>query len=114
MSTEKIRANIEAVVRVKKVIFPGKSPKLSDVEEYLKNINGKEYYVNETGDLIHIGSKCASEFCGSVYTKGLRGALLKAKANAATIIPELIVNATNRRWVENKSEKHNEDARKGW
>lgn len=46
--------------------------------------------------------------------KKLRGGLAKTKANLVQIIPELIANATNRRWVENKNKKHDENAIKGW
>ena len=40
--------------------------------------------------------------------------MAKAKANASQIVGDLIVNATNRRWVENKNDKHNRDASEGW
>ena len=30
------------------------------------------------------------------------------------IIPDLILNATNRRWLENKNEKHKNNASGGW
>ena len=30
------------------------------------------------------------------------------------IIPELVANASNRRWVENKDKKHDENAKRGW
>ena len=38
----------------------------------------------------------------------------KAKANAATAIPELIQIATNPHYEENKKEKHNQNAKNGW
>lgn len=44
----------------------------------------------------------------------MRGALAKVKANAAQIIDLMIRNAVNRRWVENKNEKHKNNASKGW
>lgn len=40
--------------------------------------------------------------------------MAKTKANLVQVIPELIANATNRRWVENKNKKHDENAIKGW
>ena len=42
------------------------------------------------------------------------GANAKAKANAATAIPELIQIATNPRFEENRKEKHSKDAKNGW
>lgn len=101
-------------VPIKQMVFPGKNPDMKKVEDYLNAYLQKEYMVEETKDIIRIGSKFASEFCGSEYTKRLKGAILKTKANCATIIPELIRTAHHRRWDENKAEKHRNDACKGW
>ncbi len=46
------------------------------------------------------------EFAESKYTKNLRGNLSKAKANASQVIGKLIVIAENKRWLENKNDKH--------
>lgn len=102
------------VVKIEKIKFPGKNPDMKEVERFLDASLESEYLVRETNDVIKIGSKFASEFCGSNYTKKLRGALLKAKANAATVIPELINSAYNKRWIENKADKHSENAKNGW
>jgi hypothetical protein len=48
------------------------------------------------------------------YTKKLKGALSKAKANAAQGIPELIEIATQKRFQDNLKEKHNFNAEFGW
>ena len=101
-------------IQVKNMIFPGKNPDLNSVEKYITdNISG-QIIVSETGDIIQIGSKFASEYCGSTYTKKIWGALLKAKCNAVQILPELVESAENRRWIENKDEKHSNDAIGGW
>lgn len=42
------------------------------------------------------------------------GANAKAKANAATAIPELIQIAKNPSYQENRKEKHDKDAKLGW
>lgn len=42
------------------------------------------------------------------------GAKAKAKANAAIAIPELIQNAANPTYEENRKDKHNKNARNGW
>lgn len=86
----------------------------NDVEKYLKKYVGQSYTVKETGDRIHIGGDFPDEFTESRYTKKLRGALAKVKANASTIIPAMIEEACNRRWYENKEEKHQKDAPNGW
>ena len=84
------------------------------MEEYLDRFRGKKVIVIETEDEIVIGSHFASEYCGSMYTKKLHGTLAKAKANASQILIELIANASNRRWIKNKDEKHKNDAINGW
>ena len=86
----------------------------NQVEQYLKRYIGKEYQVEETGDVIHIAGDFPNEFAESKYTKSLRGAIAKVKANAAQIVGEMIVLAENKRWVENKDNKHAKDAEKGW
>ena len=85
-----------------------------EVEKYLSKYSGQTITTLETGDTIQISSHFSSEYCGSMYTKKLHGTLEKAKANAVQIIPDLIRNASNRRWVENKDEKHSNDAKGGW
>lgn len=42
------------------------------------------------------------------------GANAKAKANAATAIPELIQIASNPFFEENRKEKHTQKAKNGW
>ncbi len=101
--------------KISTILFSGKrNIPWGDVEKYLSKYAGGSFRVAETDENVRIGSHFAEEYCGSVYTKGLRGTLEKAKANAAQIIPDLIRNATNRRWVENKDEKHKTDAKGGW
>lgn len=67
----------------------------------------REIWIGISGDF-------PDEYTESQYTKKLRGALAKVKANAAQIIESLIENATNRRWIENKKDKHKNDASGGW
>ena len=101
-------------IEIHKVLFPGKKPNMKEVERYIVSFIKNEYVVEETYDVIRIGSRFASEYCGSLYTKKLKGAALKAKANASSIIDKLIISATNRRWIENKDDKHINDAKLGW
>ena len=65
-------------------------------------------------DYISIAGDFPNEYAESKYTKTLRGAAAKAKANASQIIESLIVNATNKRWIENKNDKHSKNASEGW
>ena len=46
--------------------------------------------------------------------QGLKGALAKAKANAAQGIPEIIKIAVNKRFQENLAKKHENNAKFGW
>jgi len=61
-----------------------------------------------------IAGEFPDEFTESQYIKKLRGGLAKAKANAAQVIGEMLENAENRRWIENKEEKHKKGASGGW
>lgn len=61
----------------------------------------------ETKDIVYIGRDLPDEYAHSEYTRILKGANSKAKANAAQGIPELIENAYNRKHKENRKEKHN-------
>lgn len=100
---------------IEKIIFFNKQNiPWGEVEKYLKRYIGKTFVVREYQDCIQIASDFPDEYAQSKYTKKLRGALAKAKANASQIIGLLIVNATNRRWIENKDDKHKKDASKGW
>lgn len=42
------------------------------------------------------------------------GRLAKSKANAAQVIGEMIEIADNKRWIENKDDKHKKNASRGW
>lgn len=105
----------KAIAIIEDIIFMNKQNiPWNQVEQYLKRYIGKEYQVKETGDVIHIAGDFPNEFAESKYTKSLRGAFAKVKANTAQIVGEMIVLAENKRWVENKDIKHAKDAEKGW
>lgn len=102
-------------VEVKEIIFKNKQKiPWDDVEKYLKKYIGKEYTIKKYNDIVQINGDFPDEYSESKYTKGLRGALSKAKANASQVIGEILENADNRRWVENKDEKHAKEANGGW
>ncbi len=102
-------------VEVKNIIFKNKQNiPWNDVEVFLKGFIGIDVTVKKYGDIIHIPGNFPDEYTESRYTKKLRGALAKAKANAAQVIADMLENADNRRWIENKDSKHDKEANGGW
>ena len=100
---------------ISEIIFSNKQNiPWDDVERYLRNYIGQEFQIKMYGDVIHIGGDFPDEYAESNYTKKLRGALAKAKANASQVIGIMLENAENRRWVENKNPKHEKEASGGW
>lgn len=103
------------MVSVQSILFSGKQNiPWKKVEKYLKPYISKKYIIHETQDVICIGGSFPEEFAWSKYTRKLRGGYAKVKANLVTVIEDLIRNASNKRWVENKEEKHAADAKYGW
>ena len=103
------------IVIINDIIFKGKrNIEWRDVEAYLKQYVGEFYTIAETDEVIYIGSDLPDEYTNSNYTKKLKGASAKAKANATQGIPEMIEIATNKEYEENRKAKHNKDARFGW
>lgn len=103
------------IVVINDIAFKGRQKiEWPEVEKYLKQFVGEYYSIIETRDMIYIGSDLPDEFTGSNYTKKLKGALAKAKANATQGLPELIEIASKKRFKENLKEKHDSDAKYGW
>ena len=103
------------IVVVNDIIFKGKrNVNWKDVEEYLKQYVGEFYEIADTKEIIYIGSDLPDEYANSNYTHRLKGAIAKAKANAAQGLPEMIEIATGKQFEENRKEKHNKDAQYGW
>lgn len=102
-------------VAIPQIIFYGKRTiSWDDVEKYLLHYVGEIIQMTETDDIIYIGKDFTDEFTGSKYTKNLKGALAKAKANMVQGIPEMIEIATGKRWSEDFEKKHSKRAEKGW
>lgn len=107
--------NSKRIPEIHNIIFKNKQNiPWNKVEEYLKRYIGRTYVVEAYKDKISIVGDFPDEYAESKYTKSLRGAVAKAKANAAQIIEELILYADNRRWIENQNEKHLKNASQGW
>ena len=75
---------------------------------------GQKYQIDETDDLIYIGSDFPDEYANSNYSARAHGTIGKAKANASQVIPELIKIATNITYKENSDDKHSKNAKFGW
>ena len=75
---------------------------------------GEFYQIEDCNRMIYIGSDLPDEYMHSNYTRILKGANAKAKANAAQGLPELLKIATNEVYEDNRKEKHSKDAKYGW
>ncbi|MCD8023283.1 MAG: hypothetical protein LUF30_10055 [Lachnospiraceae bacterium] len=107
--------NGNKIVMINDILFKGRQNiKWVDVESYLKLYIGEFIEVVDSHDIIYIGSDLPDEYTGSNYTMKLKGAVAKAKANAAQGIPEIIEIANNKRFQKNLAEKHKKDAKFGW
>lgn len=101
------------IVRINNIIFRGKQNiDWKAVEVYLNKYIGM--IVKVADDEIHIEKDFPNEFAHSVYTKKLRGAYSKAKANSTQGIIEMLKIAKFKRSMANKKIKHNIDANNGW
>lgn len=106
--------NDNKIIVINDIIFKGKNIVWSDVKEYLKRYVGRYYYISEDDEVIFIGTEFPGEYAGSFYTKSLKGANAKAKANAVQVLPEMIKIASNGIFENNRKEKHSRDAKNGW
>lgn len=86
----------------------------ASVEKHLKRYIGQKYIIDETDDIIYIGSDFPDEYANSNYSSKTFGTIGKAKANASQAIPELIKIATNISLRGNNKKKHSIDAKLGW
>lgn len=97
------------------VFFRGKKPVDWDVvENYLKRFVGESYLISKSDDLVYIGNDLPDEYAHSEYSRILKGANAKAKANAIQGIPEIIEIASDKSFTENFKEKHRWNAKYGW
>ena len=103
------------IVVINDIRFKGKrSVNWKDVKEYIKEYVGDFYKIASTGDVIYIGSDLPSEYSGSKYTNSMKGETSKAKANAASGLPEMIEIAVGKHFRINQEMKHKRDAKNGW
>ena len=103
------------VVVIHDIIFKKKQyVEWKDVKEYLKKYVGDVYTVLSSNEKVYIGADFPKEYAGSAYTYSLKGANVKAKANAVQGIPEMIEIATGGNCKENDENKHSRNAKFGW
>lgn len=108
-------ADGKKIVLINDIVFKGKRHiDWEEVKLYIKGYVGDYYQIEENADIVYIGNKLPEEYTQSESRKALKGANAKAKANAATVIPELIQIATSPNYQENNKEKHKKDAKNGW
>lgn len=97
------------------ILFKGKRTiNWDEVERYLQQYAGEFYKIEDCNKIVYIGSDLPDEYTHSKYTRILKGANAKAKANAAQGLPELLKIATNEVYEDNRKEKHIKDAKYGW
>ena len=103
------------IVVIHDIRFKGKrSVEWTDVEQYLKQYVGEAHIIKSTNDMVYIGSDLPDEYTHSNYTKILKGANVKAKANAVQGIPEMLMIANEKEFESNRKDKHSKDAKYGW
>lgn len=89
--------NGNQIVIINDIHFKGKrNIDWDEGKQYLKQYVGEFIEIAENKEIKYIGSDLPDEYSGSDYTAKLKGALAKAKANAAQGIPEMIEIAQNR------------------
>lgn len=107
--------NREKIIILDKVIFTSKhNIDWDKVEAYLKRYVGVTVLNCNYNDKIHISREFCDEYSHSIYTKNLRGAYAKIKANMVQAIPEILQFAFNRKHQINHKDKHNKSAVNGW
>ncbi len=82
------------------------------VEEYLKKYIGDFYEIEETSEKIYISTDFPDEYASSESRIALKGAVAKAKANAAQAIPELIQIARHNIYSASMLVRHADNGKK--
>jgi len=103
------------IVLINDLRFKGKTiEEWNEIEIYLKEYIGKYYEISETAEKIYIGKDFPDEFAHGKDKTVLKGPNLKAKANAALAIGELIQIADNKSFSVDYENKHGDKAKFGW
>ncbi|MCR4608431.1 MAG: helix-turn-helix domain-containing protein [Eubacterium sp.] len=103
------------IVLINDILFKSRrSIDWDEIEKILKKYIGEYYEIAETAEKVYIGSDFPDEFTHSKYTKAIKGANEKAKANAITAIGELIQIADNKADSPDYDRRHGNKAKNGW
>lgn len=84
------------------------------LKEELGKMAGRKATIKSDNSTVWFGKDFAKEYTGSKDTLSLSKNRKLAKYNAYDNIIDLVENATNREWMENKEDKHQSDAARGW
>ena len=103
------------IVKINSIRFKGKRAiDWEDVRIYLNDYVGEIYTIACSEEAVYLGKDLPDEYASSEDTYSLKGALAKAKANAAQGLGAMIEIATDSEHVPNRKEKHSIDAANGW
>jgi len=103
------------IVLINDIRFRGKTKEeWNEIEKYLKEYVGLYYEISETSEKVYIGKDFPDEFAHGKDKTVLKGPNLKAKANAAQAVGELIQIASNKAGSPDYNMRHGEKARFGW
>ncbi|MBQ0028439.1 MAG: helix-turn-helix transcriptional regulator [Lachnospiraceae bacterium] len=104
-----------SIVLINDILFKSRrSIDWDEIEQILRKFIGEYYEIAETAEKVYIGSDFPDEFTHSKYTKAIKGANEKAKANAITAIGELIQIADNKAEYPDYDRRHGNKAKNGW
>lgn len=103
------------IVLVNDILFKSRrSIDWDAIEQILRKYIGEYYEIADTAEKVFIGSDFPDEYTHSKYTKAIKGANEKAKANAVTAIGELIHFADNKAEYQDYDKRHGKKAENGW
>ena len=103
------------IVLINDILFKSRrSIDWDEIEQILRQFIGEYYEIAETAEKVYIGSDFPDEFTHSKYTKAIKGANEKAKANVITAIGELIQIADNKAEFPDYDRRHGNKAKNGW
>ena len=103
------------IVLINDILFKSRrSINWDDIEQILMHYIGEYYEIAETAEKVYIGSDFPDEFTHSKYTKAIRGANEKAKANVITAIGELIQISDKKAEFPDYGNRHGNKAKNGW
>ena len=103
------------IVLINDILFKSRrSIDWDEIEQILRKFIGEYYEIAETAEKVFIGSDFPDEFTHSKYTKAIKGANEKAKANVITAIGELIQIADNKAEFPDYDRRYGNKAKNGW